>query len=144
MSKQDYGTPPEFIAAVERKFGKIAFDLAASPENAVCANYYTKEQDSLKQSWEMPGLLWCNPPFADIKPWVKKASESGSNILMLLPASIATEWFADHVYKEATLVIAIRPRITFVGCEDPYKKDCMLLHYGKNWGISKLEIWRWK
>ena len=28
-SKQDYGTPIELIRAVEAKFGRLAFDLAA-------------------------------------------------------------------------------------------------------------------
>lgn len=33
-SKQDYGTPWEFIRAVERRWGKLHVDLAAHSENA--------------------------------------------------------------------------------------------------------------
>ena len=36
-SRQDYGTPPEFLAAVVARFGPLAFDLAASRDNAVVA-----------------------------------------------------------------------------------------------------------
>lgn len=40
MTKQDYKTPPEFIAAVERRFGPIGFDLAAHAGNKQHAKYF--------------------------------------------------------------------------------------------------------
>lgn len=39
-SKQDYQTPADFKAAVEGRFGRILFDLAAHAENALCPDYY--------------------------------------------------------------------------------------------------------
>lgn len=40
MTKQDYKTPPEFIAAVEKRFGPIGFDLAAHAGNKQHAKYF--------------------------------------------------------------------------------------------------------
>jgi len=42
-SKQDYGTPRKFLDAVEKKFGKIVFDLAAHKGNAVCEKYFAPD-----------------------------------------------------------------------------------------------------
>ncbi len=39
-SKQDYRTPADFMAAVTRRFGPIAFDLAAHADNAQSPNYF--------------------------------------------------------------------------------------------------------
>jgi hypothetical protein len=39
-SKQDYGTPKDFLKAVEERFGVITFDLAAHKGNNVCPNYF--------------------------------------------------------------------------------------------------------
>ena len=142
-SRQDYGTPPEFLVAVVARFGPLAFDLAASRDNAVVAPYFTVDDDALSQSWsELRGVLWLNPPFADIEPWARKCSESCGQhrILLLTPASIGTEWFAKYVHRKA-LVLGLRPRMTFAGCADPYPKDLIISVYGVEPGF---DTWRWK
>jgi hypothetical protein len=58
---------------------------------------------------------------------------------MLTPASVSTEWFNDSVHGQA-LVLAIRPRIKFVGHADPYPKDLILSCYGEPPGF---DTWRW-
>ncbi len=105
-SKQDYATPPEFIAAVEKRFGPVTFDLAAHADNAKHARYFAPNEfvtttgskktgdlvvtrtpnldpnavafDSLDQDWTRlgDGLLWLNPEFGDIGPWAKKCANS--------------------------------------------------------------------
>lgn len=144
-SKQDYGTPVEFIRAAEQRFGPIAFDLAASPDNAKAHPYFTEADDSLKQSWvKFAGTLWLNPPFANISPWAEKCAELRNRtgwILFLTPASIGTDWFAEHVNGKA-LVLGLSPRLTFEGTEDPYPKDLMLSVFG--YGVHGFDTWRWK
>ncbi len=61
--------------------------------------------------------------------------------MMLIPASVATNWFADEIHGCA-LVLPIRPRLTFVGHQHPYPKDLMLCVY--NLGAPGFEPWRWK
>jgi len=142
-SKQDYPTPRVFLDVVEQRFGKIAFDLAASPENAVCDNYFTKEQDSLKQDWVMQGNLWLNPPFDRITPWAEKCASCGNlgvRILFLVPASVGSDWYMYHVEPYA-MVYALNPRLSFDG-KGPYPKDCILAVYG--FGVRGFTTWRWR
>jgi len=142
-TRQDYGTPLEFIEAVERRFGKLTFDIAASPENAKCEKFFTEADDALEQPWPN-GLLWLNPPFKVIDPWAEQCLFYGNplrRILMLTPASIDALWYAKHVHQKAA-VLAVSPRIKFVGEKHAYPKPLMLSCFG--FGVSGLDVWRWK
>ena len=141
QSRQDYGTPRRFLDAVERRFGPMAVDLASTPENAKAPSRV--DGDSLLANWSLlSGNLWLNPPFADIAPWARKCYEEvtmQSEIYLLVPASVGTNWFRDWVFQKA-YVMFLSPRLTFEGCSDPYPKDLMLCRYGSNPGF---ECWRW-
>lgn len=150
-SKQDHGTPREFLDAVEKRFGPIAWDLAAHSGNHVANNWIGPDHcdaefsDSLAFDWDrLPGVLWLNPEFANIAPWAAKCSYHRfrqSPILLLTPASIGTDWFEEHV-KDRAFVIGLSPRMTFVGSDDPYPKDLMLSVFYA--GLSGFSTWRWK
>jgi len=154
-SKQDYGTPWVLIRAIEARFGPIIVDLAASAENAKAPVYVTKEEDTFKVDWSEAwpdGNLFLNPEFSDITPYVAKcafeqAERGKGRIILLVPAAVGSEWFANHVEGKAR-VITLRPRIPFDGCPvnpktgkvDGYIKDCMLCVFGEPPGF---ESWRW-
>jgi phage N-6-adenine-methyltransferase len=144
-SKQNYQTPPDFISAVEKRFGMITFDLAADADNCVTGEHFDVEQDSLAQDWtKHDGLLWLNPPFADLAPWAARCAAfagPSTRILLLTPASIGSNWFADHVHGKA-LVLALSPRLQFVGAADPYPRDLILSCYG--FGVAGFDVWRWR
>jgi len=149
-SVQEVGTPPEFLDAVERRFGEIAWDLAANGENHVvpgwCGPGSEYQPDSLLCDWagHRPGLLWLNPPYGEIGKWAAKCAEQSAagacRIAFLVPASVGTNWFAAHVDRKA-LVLFLSPRLTFVGHTQSYPKDLMLAVYGEPPGY---ECWRWK
>jgi len=146
-SKQDYCTPDDFFDAVVDRFGRPVWDLAASTENARATGFYSIEQNALRLEWhDLPkGWLWCNPPFADIAPWVEKAfaeSVLGAKTLMLVPAGVGTNWFREWVFEKAW-VLFLSPRLTFKGCHDPYPKDLMLLAFDSAWKIGPIHCWRW-
>jgi phage N-6-adenine-methyltransferase len=151
-SKQDYGTPRPFLDAVEARFGRLVFDLAAHRKNDVTRRgfYYgpgsTHGEDALAEDWTaLRGNLWLNPEFADINPWAEKCRRSasmetvGRRILFLVPASVGSEWWAEHVHRRGR-VLFTRPRLSFDG-KDPYPKDCALVLYGERPGY---ELWRWR
>ncbi len=147
-SRQDYGTPWDFIHAVEKRFGKIVCDLAAHAGNAKCDAYLTPEVDSLSLPWAdlyPSGTLWLNPEFSDLEPWAEKcAFESLTRhglILLLTPASVGSNWFAAHVNRKA-MVLGLSPRLQFEGTTAPYPKDLSLSVYG--YGLSGFDTWRWK
>lgn len=151
-SKQDYQTPPELILAVKKRLGISDFvlDLAACKDNAVCETYYSLEEgiDSLIHPWNVPanpGWAWCNPPYADIKPWVEKASleaAQGALIVMLVPASVGANWWINYVVPFAYQTF-LNGRVTFQGCVTPYPKDCALLLYTP-WRFRGIQFWDWR
>lgn len=152
-SKQDYQTPPEFLAAVRNRLRIENFylDIAASAENAVCDNYLTEEDDALSsvRTWQpldgYGGWAWLNPPYAHIEPWVAKAAKEaqrGAHIAVLVPASVGADWWRDWVEPFAYQSY-LNGRLKFVGVKDYYPKDCALLLYTP-WQYMGHEIWNWR
>ncbi len=147
-SKQDYSTPRPFLDAVERRFGPIRIDLAAHERNHVVPAYFGKGsalgEDSFAQDWaKHAGVLWLNPEFDNIDPWAAKCREDGrrgARPLLLVPASIGSNWFVRQVHHHA-LVLAIRPRLSFDGV-NPYPKDLILAAYGP-WIAPGFTTWNW-
>lgn len=149
-SKQDYQTPPEFIAALKKHLhiAEFGWDLAASEENTVASHFITKERDSLNSNvnWHA-GSDWgfCNPPYANIRPWVQKAyteSLKGAQIAMLVPASVGANWWSTFVH-DAAYALFLNGRLTFVGETAPYPKDMAILLYTR-WTAGGNTCWRWR
>lgn len=163
--KQDYGTPRAFLDAIERQYGPIGLDLACTKANMVapCGIAIDAELDSLAQSWVAP-MVWnkagnvveglseaievafLNPPFAQIAPWASKVAECRwlrRWTLMLVPASMGSRWWADHVLGQ-TMVFGI-PRMAFVDdgeASDIYPKDLALVAAG--YGVAGVSYWDWR
>ena len=150
-SRQDYGTPPELVAAIERRFGTLTWDVAATADNTVVDGRFFSLAgiNAIDDDWAARftprDLLFLNPEFGSIGhvwaplvaqwrrrlPWLR--------LLMLTPASVGSEWFQRYVHKRA-LALALSPRLHYVGCADPYPKDCMLSCFGFGVGF---DVWRW-
>jgi phage N-6-adenine-methyltransferase len=158
-SKQDYGTPPEFLAAITRRFGPIDLDLACRPDNMVAPYGITEEIDSLAQDWADP-MYWSkadnvvasgdpirvaflNPPFSDIRPWAAKCESCRwlpRWTVMLVPASMGSLWWRDHVLGKCQADGTTRMK--FVGATDLYPKDLAVLSYG--YGVAGSGFWDWR
>jgi hypothetical protein len=153
---QDYCTPPELLAAVQARFGRITFDAACTLDNAVAINgYHYPAYDALERDWrdELEGcVVWCNPPFGKSGEFARVATESQREpnmtghapprVLLLVPASVGTSWFAIYVHGKA-LVLALSPRVKFVGQAQGINRDLMLCVYGPDI-TPGFEPWRWK
>lgn len=146
-SAQDIGTPRVFLDAVELRFGPLCFDLAASAVNAKAPMCFGVVDDSLSQDWtNLPGTLWLNPPFGNIAPWARKCAQSTEaphvfrRILMLVPASVGSRWFAQYVHGKA-MVLALVGRMAFEGHKQTFPKDLMLVEYG---GWRGFDTWEWR
>jgi hypothetical protein len=152
-SKQDVGTPRDFIQAACRKLGIFAFglDLAATSRNSVASRYFSPREDCFKQpSWKAPGKQWSwlNPEFDNIGKYAERClMEMRSNdakIAFLTPASVGSNWYRDFIHKQrGVLQLNLNGRIKFVGHKDPYPKDLMLTLFAPylEWDT---EIWRWQ
>jgi phage N-6-adenine-methyltransferase len=70
----EWATPQEFFDRLNEQH-HFELDVCATPENAKCERFFTKEQDGLKQEWT--GRCWMNPPYGrEIGDWMRKAYES--------------------------------------------------------------------
>jgi hypothetical protein len=92
---------------------------------------------------EIDGDRFLNPPFADIEPWAKKSAlhRHAGRTFMLVPASVGSNWYAEHVHGIAH-VVALSPRLMFIGETNPYPKDLALLIWSSVCG--GFSTWRWK
>ena len=118
-SKTDlWETPKDLFDKLNNEF-HFTLDVCATPENAKCDSFYTKEQDGLSQQWK--GVVWCNPPYGkQIGSWVRRgffASISGNTVVMLLPARTDTRWFHEYIYGKAEIRF-IRGRLKFGGSKN--------------------------
>lgn len=148
-SYQAYATPVEFIKAAHTLLGVQAFgwDLAADRSNTVAPRYWTEADDSLSQDWSrLPeGWNWLNPPYSNITPWVKKASEAGEtvNVAVLIPASVGANWWRNYVHQKG-MVYLLNGRLAFMRDHPTwlYPKDCALILYGPL-VLPGYTVWSW-
>ena len=159
-SRQDFGTPKVFLEAIARQFGPIDLDLACRTDNMVAPYGIAENQDldALAQDWSDP-MYWnkpgnvvesgvqsrvafCNPPFGDIRPWAAKVESCRwlpRWTLLLVPASMGSKWWAEHVLGKAQ-VFGI-PRMSFDGV-NLYPKDLALIAAG--YGVNGTSYWDWR
>ena len=114
----EWETPKYLFQALKEEFG-LELDVCATPANAKCPDYFTKEEDGLMQDWR-GRHCWMNPPYGRaIVPWIRKAyneAKKGAIVVCLLPARTDTAWWQDLV-SCARQVRFIRGRVKFGGGE---------------------------
>ena len=113
-----WSTPQELFDDLDRVY-RFDVDVCATPENAKCSTFYTKEQDGLAQEWR--GTCWMNPPYGrEIGRWVAKArrsaEENGATVVCLLPARTDTRWWHEHC--SLGHVTFIKGRLKFGGSKN--------------------------
>ena len=113
--EEKWATPQDLFDKLNDEF-HFTLDVAASPDNAKCTNYFTEEQDGLAQSWG-GHTVWCNPPYCrKTGLWVKKAYEehqrTGCTVVMLLPSRTDVRWFHDYILGKAEIRF-LRGRLKF-------------------------------
>ena len=127
-------TPKELYESLDKEF-LFWCDVAASDENHLSDSYYTEKDNALKADWLL--VNWCNPPYSDITPWVRKAieqHEKGLTTVMLVPADTSVKWF-KLAYESCNEVRFISGRISFINAETQKPVN------GNNKG-SVIFIWR--
>jgi phage N-6-adenine-methyltransferase len=113
-STDEWATPQEVFDALNAEFN-FTLDPCATPENAKCKKFYTREEDGLSKSWKGE-TVFMNPPYGrEIGKWVAKISQEGG--VALLPARTDTRWFHDHIYNKAEIRF-IKGRLKFGGSKN--------------------------
>lgn len=156
-----WATPRDIFRALDREFG-FALDVCASHDNHKTSPYITESDDGLGVDWRdwiaaktphghhpgWPLWAWCNPPYSNPMPWVKKAAlecAAGVGCVMLVPDDGSVGWFAEALRTVSEIrQLTASPkasgrgyhsgRIAFLGSDGKPAK-------GNNKG-SQLLIWR--
>ena len=132
----EWATPQAFFDELDKEFN-FTLDPCATPQNAKCARYFTKEIDGLSQSW-YGEIVFCNPPYGrDLSKWVATAytetlSGGATLVVMLIPARTDTSYFHDYIYKKHE-VRFIRGRLHFneSKCAAPFPSMVVVMR-GRN------------
>lgn len=135
----EWATPQSLFDAYDWEFG-FTVDSAANPDNAKVANFF---EDGLTADWG-GHRVWCNPPYSDILPWVKKASELKAEVsVLLLPVRFDTDWWSAYVWdpakkqpRENVEIRKFRKRVRFQGAMgSPAWATVLVIFWGKqNYG----------
>lgn len=116
--RSDEWTTPQYVFDGLNEEFHFTLDAAATAENAKCPKFYTRLNDGLEQSWKNE-TVFVNPPYSALKKWIAKAhltSETGTTVVMLIPARTDTAAFHDYIYKKPNVEIRfIRGRLRFSG-----------------------------
>jgi hypothetical protein len=91
QTTDDYYTPPWVFERLGLEFD---IDVAAPPGGVPwipAKKYFTQADDGLAQEWE--GLAWCNPPYSNGEPWVRRMVAHNRGVLLMPLGN--TNWVDD-------------------------------------------------
>jgi len=115
----EWCTPKNVFLNLDEEFDFI-LDAAASKENTLCEQFFSKEDDALTKDWSEYGSVWCNPPYGrQVSKFIKKGfeeSKKGATVVMLVPARVDTKWW--HSYCAKAEVRFIKGRLKFARTGD--------------------------
>jgi hypothetical protein len=146
-TNQDHCTPRYLVDAIEDfGGGSILCDPCSNPWSTVNAKIeYSKrnDQDGLTADWPPSGLIYINPPFGDIRPWVERCnlhyrSYGNAEIIMVAPFAPERAWFkAAWVANRTAACWPRRVAWEGSGASPPF---ATVIFY---WGARRSEFWRW-
>lgn len=67
--------------------------------------------DGLTRPWE--GSVWLNPPYRQVKPFLKKMVEHGDGVALVF-ARTETKWAHEYVWPHASAVFFFKGRLHFL------------------------------
>lgn len=114
--KNNWRTPRELFDVFDAEYG-FTLDAAADADNALCSRYYSEECDAFAQD-PRGEVIWCNPPYGDLKRWIClfERWRHNNTVIALVPSATDTEWFwnAWRSCKELKLLFG---RVRFINPE---------------------------
>ena len=106
---------PDWLFHQLNNLFKFQLDVAASPANAKCREYYTKKDDALSLIWFPRNFM--NPPFSMLPEFTQKAYQTaleGKLVVGITPLDPTTEWWQRYV-KSVAIVWSVPVRVDFGG-----------------------------
>ena len=127
-AKDLYETPVYIYNWLDSKFN-FKVDLAANAENRRSLWWFSLDEhdeglgNALTSEWAANfngGTGYCNPPYSNIKPWIKKAikeAQTGFTTVMLIETPNGQSHYKE-AFEHASSVIFINGRVSFIASHD--------------------------
>lgn len=130
MESVEWRTPLWFFKMWDRACS-FTRDLAASPTNALCPRYYTRDDSALEHDWR-GARAWCNPPYdaLSLRLFCQKAASTWCHTeaqayvgygVFLVPAKTQQVWWHAYVWdadraqpRPGVQVWFIKGKLTYV------------------------------
>lgn len=117
---RDLWQTPKWLFDTLNYDGRYSLDIAASDYNHLVENYITEEDNAFAYDFsdEWGKMVWCNPPYSDITPWVDLAitnqTEHGVGTTLLVPADTSVGWFKKAQESCDRIIFIIGGRVSFI------------------------------
>ena len=114
MAKDEQYTPKWVFDALNVTFD---MDVATSHSPYVVVptkQKFTIEDNSLDKQWQ--GLVWMNPPYSGVTPWVDKWLQH-NNGFCLVPLASQGKW-VNKLWDSKAQLVYMPPNMKFIGGED--------------------------
>ena len=133
-TNQNGETPDDLFSLLNSEF-HFTRDVCASSENTKCSAFWSEEDSCLDKTWD--GINWMNPPFRDMKKFIRKAFEQRHNAVTvcLIPARTNTKWWHEYCMKGEVLFICGRPK--FKGYTHGLPQPLAIVIFGRGSGIMR-------
>jgi phage N-6-adenine-methyltransferase len=133
-TNQSWETPDDLFKKIDSVF-HFTRDVCATKENTKCKVFYSEDNSCLDKKWD--GVNWMNPPYKDMKKFIKKAFDERFNAttVCLIPARTNTKWWHELCMKGEVWFICGRPK--FKGCVHGLPQPLALVKFGGNEGMMR-------
>ena len=116
----EWYTPTNFIESARYVMGTIDLDPASNEfanKTVKATNYFSKENDGLKQDWY--GNVWLNPPYSqpEIGDFILKITEGNFNNLILITNNATETKWGNIALSNSNAVCFVNKRISFLDYE---------------------------
>lgn len=143
--RDEWRTPPFVFTWANKRFW-FGVDLASTERNRLCHRNITKRENALGQQWAFwPDAGWCNPPYSNIDPWLRKAvdeAREGFTSVFLILAPNGEERYSKYVFDVASEVIFIGGRLAYLRPDGKpvsgnTRGSCLVVYRGHDLGNTR-------
>lgn len=119
-TSDDYYTPPHIFEALGLTFD---MDVSAPPGGVPwipARKSIDVIEDGLATPWE--GLVWCNPPYSDVTPWMDKFMSHNNGLALVCVSK--SRWF-DTIWGIAEGAMPMKSNLKFISASGEPKSIFM-------------------
>jgi hypothetical protein len=127
-TSDDYYTPPFIFEALNLEFDMDVCAPATGVPWIPAKRSVSVIEDGLITPWD--GLVWCNPPFSNISPWIDKM-ETHKNGIALVGVS-KSKW-CNKAWNQSGAIMLLPSNLKFIranGNPESILTATMLIGYG--------------